>query len=223
MLKLIKKLIKLIKEGHPNSYRYQSNWAKRYINSRDNLYSDSWGKIDCYNSGLGDYRKISMDIRTFANPYPKEVVDLGCLDGKWSIELAKYFHKVHCVDLTDELHSLLATKLKDKMGIFYKTSGNELRGFEEKSVDLIFSMDSLVRCPLSDIKNYFKDFFRILRGGGAIYLHLPCKEKPRSVSKGFTSISIIEIESLLLKTGFVKIEIDLEILEHGIIVKGYKI
>jgi hypothetical protein len=35
--------------------------------------------------------------------------------------------------------------------------------------------------------------------------------------------SIIEIESLLLKTGFVKIEIDLEILEHGIIVKGYKI
>ena len=82
-------------------------------------------------------------------------------------------------------------------------------------------MDSLVKCPLSDIKNYFKDFFRILRG--AIYLHLPCNEKPRSVSKGFTSISIIEIEALLFKAGFVKIEIDLKILEHGIIVKGYKI
>ena len=108
------------------------------------------------------------------------------------------------------------------MVLFYKTSGNELYGFEKKSVDLIFSMDSLVRCPLSDIENYFKDFFRILRDCGAIYFHLPCNEKPRSVSKGFTSISIIEIKSLFLNVGFVGIEIDLETLEHGVIVKGYK-
>lgn len=222
MLKFISKLLKILREGHPNSYRYQRKWAKRYIKARDNSYSDSWGKVDCYNPGLGDYRKISMDIKTFANPYPREVIDLGCLDGKWSMELAKYFHKVHCVDLTDELKSVLVTKLKDKMGIFYKTSGNELYGFEKKSVDLIFSMDSLVRCPLSDIENYFKDFFRILRGGGVIYLHLPCNEKPKSVSKGFTSISIIDIKSLLLNIGFVGIEIDLETLEHGVIVKGYK-
>lgn len=176
MLKFINKLIKILREGHPNSYRYQRNWAKRYINSKDNLYSDSWGKVGCYNPGLGDYRKISMDIRTFSIPYPKEVLDLGCLDGKWSIELAKYFHKVHCVGLTDTLHSLLAAKLKDKMGIFYKTSGNELHGFEQKSIDLIFSMDSLVRCPHSDIINYFKEFFRILRVGGlSIYIYLVMK------------------------------------------------
>ena len=171
MLKFISNLLKILREGHPNSSRYQRKWAKRYIKSRDNSYSDSWGKVDCYNPGLGDYRKISIDIKNFANPYPKDVIDLGCLDGKWSIEHAKYFHKVHCVDLTDELKSVLVTKLKDKMGSFYKTSGNELNGFEKKSVDLIFSMDSLVRCPLSDIKIYFKEFFRILRGGQFIYIY----------------------------------------------------
>ena len=159
-----------------------------------------------------------MELETSANPYPKEVIDLGCLDGKWSIELAKYFHKVHCVDLTDELKSMITIKLKDKMGLFYKTKGNELDGFENRSVDVIFSMDSLSRCRRGDIKKYFKEFFRILRWAGSIYIHLPCNEKPRSASMGFTSISIIEIKSWLLEVGFVVKEIDQETLEHGIIV-----
>jgi ubiquinone/menaquinone biosynthesis C-methylase UbiE len=222
MLKFISKIYKYIKEGHPNSYRYQRNWAKRYIKSGDLLYSDHWGKVNYYNPGLGDYRKISTDIRILANPYPKEVIDLGCLDGKWSVELAKCFSKVHCVDLTDELHLSLAAKLNDKMGKFYKTQGNELHGFQSKSIDLIFSIDSLVRCPKSDIIDYLKEFFRVLRSGGGCYLHLPCSEKPRSVSKGFTSISISEIESWLQIVGFVKIEIDIETLEHGVIVKCCK-
>jgi ubiquinone/menaquinone biosynthesis C-methylase UbiE len=218
----LNKIIKFLLEGSPNSYRYQRAWAKRYLKSNDNKYSDHWGLVDSYNHLLGDYKKISNDLMNFPNCNTIQVIEIGSLDGKWSVELAKYFHKVHCVDLTNTLSLLLRNKLKDKMGIFYKTKGNELYGFSSDSVDLIFSMDSLVRCPKNDINKYFIEFYRVLKFNGSIMLHLPCNEKLRSVSKGFTSITCLEIKNMLELLYFRDIKYDLKTLEHGVIVTAFK-
>ena len=125
----INKFLNSLIYGDQNSYRFQRRWAKRYLNSNLDNYSNLWGSIEKYNPGLGDYKKISKDIIKYSCPNSKEVIDIGCLDGKWSVELAKHFHKVHCVDLTDLLYDLLREKLNDKMGVFYKTKGYELDGF----------------------------------------------------------------------------------------------
>ena len=103
------------------------------------------------------------------------------------------------------------------MGKFYKTKGNELNGFRFGRVDLIFSMNSLVRCPKIDIKKYLIEFYRVLRPNGSIYLDLPCNEMPRSVSNGFTSISRSEIFSMRKDIKF-----DLITLKHGIILTAFK-
>ena len=83
-------------------------------------------------------------------------------------------------------------------------------------------MDSLVRTPKNDIIRYLEDFFRVLKVGGFIYLHLPSDIKPLSVSKGFTSFSHKEIEPIVEKIGFENIIFDFETLEHGILLIASK-
>lgn len=110
-------------------------------------------------------------------------LDVGCLDGKWAVVLAKHFAKVHLTDLTDQLKGILSEKLGQKMGYFHKTKGDELSGFADETIDFIFSMDSLVRAPKKSIFNYFSEFYRTLNKGGIIYIHLPVIEKPRCIAK----------------------------------------
>jgi ubiquinone/menaquinone biosynthesis C-methylase UbiE len=214
----MKKIINVVKKLNPNTYKYQKLWAKRFIDSKNNLYSDEWGKIDSDNPGLGDYRKIQKKIKLLNS---NKCIDIGCLDGKWSMELAKYYDKVICVDLTDRLSILLKSKLLDKF-FFYKTKGNELNGINTNTIDLIFSMDSLVRCPKIDINKYLIEFYRVLKVNGSIILHLPCNEKLKCISKGFTSITCFEIKNMLKLQNFKNIKFDLKTLNHGLIVTAFK-
>ena len=212
-----------ILNGSPNSYRYQRNWAKRFINSKSDDYSNTWGVVDSFNPGLGDYKKISNDIVEFSRLFKEgECLDVGCLDGKWATVLARYFTKVNLVDLTDLLVPLLTSKLGAKMGKFYKTKGNELNGFNDRSIDFIFSLDTLVRTPKKDIFNYFLEFYRVLKESGICYIHLPVIEKPRCVSKSFTSLTLAEIQENLTKCGFVSLEFDMNTLNHGVIIRAIK-
>jgi ubiquinone/menaquinone biosynthesis C-methylase UbiE len=218
-----KKLYLKIKNGNPNSFRYQKNWAKRFINSGRDDFSNEWGAVNKINPRLGDYTKVAEDITKFGQKFTNgECLDVGCLDGKWATVLANSFSKVHLTDLTDLLVDHLSLKLQDKMGRFYKTRGDELKGFDPESIDFVFSMDSLVRAPKKSIFNYFSEFHRILRHGGLIYIHLPVVEKPRCVSKGFTSLKVEEIGSKLKYIGFTGIAFDMETLEHGAIVCATK-
>lgn len=161
--------------------------------------------------------KISIDVHNLSLLYSQNVIEIGSLDGKWSNQLSNSFQKVYCVDFTNLLKPLLKIKLKIKMGKFYNPKCNELIGFRSSSLDLIFSMDSLVRCLKIDIKKYLIEFYRVLRPNGSIYLHLPCNQMPRSVSKGFTSISRSEIFSIRKDIKF-----DLITLKHGIILTAFK-
>jgi SAM-dependent methyltransferase len=223
-LTYIKRIFYRIKNGSPNSLRYQTKWSSRFINSQNEDYSNEWGYVDKVNPGLGDYIKISKEITEYGNNFNEGIcLDLGCLDGKWSVILAKSFSKVCLVDLTDLLVNILSSKLGTKMGTFYKTKGDELLGFENEAIDFIFSMDSLVRAPRESIFNYFSEFHRVLKYNGIIYIHLPVIEKPSCITRGFTNLTIGEIEIKLNQIGFSSIELDMDTLVHGVIVHATKI
>jgi ubiquinone/menaquinone biosynthesis C-methylase UbiE len=182
--------------------------------------SNRWGYIDKYNPGLGDYAKIK-DI-LIAKCSNKSTLDLGCLDGKWSEVIIKNASSLTLVDLGDDLLPLLKKKLGDEFN-FYKTKGNELSGVDENSIDLIFSMDSLVRVPnKSYISDYFSEFNRVLRSGGELFIHLPCHEIYGSKIAGFTKLSFEDIRILCELNNFKIIDLNKKILEHGIMLSAIK-
>lgn len=153
----------------------------------------------------------------------KTVLELGCLDGKWS----KYFFgkakDVILVDLDKRIENILRKKFPQAKFLFYLTRGNELSGIATNSVDFIFSMDSLVRCPKSYIYLYIREFRRILTKNGKILVHLPCSDSINSRERRFVKISGKEIINCCNNEGFINSELDFDTIAHGCLLKvNYK-
>jgi ubiquinone/menaquinone biosynthesis C-methylase UbiE len=135
--------------------------------------------------------------------------------------MAPHAKFITLVDLSDEL---LPT-LKKKIGKFnfYKTKGDELLGINSNSIDFIFSMDSLVRVPnLNYLRNYFSEFKRILTPQGEILIHLPCNQISGCRMRGFTRLSLAEIKEICHINDFIIKDLNMKILEHGILLSASK-
>ena len=125
------------------------------------------------------------------------------------------------VDLDNSIEPVLKRKFGNDIR-FYQTLGQELHGISDESIDVVFSMDTLVRCRRSIIYSYFKEFSRVLKKDGEIYIHLPCDSIEGSVQRMFTPLSLREIEKLSEKNFLVDLLIDTTTLEHGVMVKAKK-
>tara|TARA_B100000780_G_scaffold273742_1_gene237709 strand:+ start:4476 stop:5249 length:774 start_codon:yes stop_codon:yes gene_type:complete len=187
-LKLKRYLLNLMGITH-NSLVEQNQWSKDYLMSDDkDGFSNRWGIINQNDKLLGDYRIVLEKITVLSNSL-NCVLEIGSLDGKWSEVLIKNFKSVSLIDLNEELLPILKKKFGKKFD-FYTTSGNELNQIENESIDLIFSMDSLVRLPSKlFILDYFWEFKRVLKHKGEVYVHLPCNSKKYCIENGFTDVS----------------------------------
>ena len=203
--------------GKPNSLNYQNKWSKFYLKSDDKEnFSFGWGKIDQYNEGLGDYRIVLKKIISMSESFDS-ILEIGCLDGKWSEVLVEHFDEVHLMDLNDKLLPILDKKFGNNFR-FHTTNGNELKSLDDDSIELIFSMDSLIRVPNKKyILDYFNEFKRVLKKQGEVYVHLPCNSKKGCIKKGFTDISKSEILNFSEMVGLKLIELDEQTLDHGIL------
>lgn len=117
------------------------------------------------------------------------VLEVGSLSGKWTQYMLNA-KKIIAVDINNYFVEFLKNKFKNAPNIdFYITTGHELNGIAENSVDLIFSIDTMIRIKEKYIRNYIKEISKVLVVGGVAILHLPNKELPMSKSFGFTSLT----------------------------------
>ncbi len=205
-----------------NSVKYQKEyWAGELLKSGTEAGAHCAYRFDapdCQDSRLGDYEKIIKEY-LLPNINGARVLEIGCLGGKWS----KYFFgrasEVTLVDLDGRVGEFLRRQfLKEKFG-FYVTKGYELYGIADKSIDFIFSMDSLGRCPKKYLKSYLREFARVLDKDGKVLVHLPCVESPMSVEKNFVKLSKKEIEAACRKNGWSRFELDFNTIKHGVLLK----
>ncbi len=211
----------------PNTPFFQkTHWRDEILNydiNIERLYGYDWGDPNEAETReldgriLGNYLKIKNDYLT---PMINDctVLEIGSCGGKWTQYMLNAQHII-CVDLNDEFFNYIKGHIPCDNITFYKTSGNELAGIENHSVDFIFSMDTFVRIPKKSIFDYFKEFARVLRPGGKICLHLPCNDIPGSVERKFIDLSGGEIKTLCISNGFKDYDIDEQTIKHGIILK----
>lgn len=228
LLKRARDLYHFIKKQHKaclyNNLPFQrSHWKEelaRYDWNLERLYGYEWGDPEDPNDRWGNYLEVKNRILSILNP-EKTILEIGSLGGKW----IQYFLKaknIVCVDINELGFEYIRKKLPYDKITFYLTKGDELKGIKDNSVDIVFSMDTLVRCPKRIIYSYIKEAWRVLSSCGQIFLHLPCKEIKGSGDKAFVGLTLKEIINCCKKNAFEIIRIDKEIIKHGVILQAAK-
>lgn len=180
-------------------------------------------KPEAVDPTYGNYRMIKDILLSKVHPQ-KTILEVGCFSGKWTQYLMG-FGRVIGVDLDDSSGTYLKELFNNNPKFsFYKTAGNELKGIPDKSVNIIFSVDSLVRAPKNCIRDYFREFSRVLvPGTGEIMIHLPNWNTTLSKRLCFTKITSKNIFNFLRDNGFTDCSIENEIIFHGSLVFARKV
>ncbi|MBI4308992.1 MAG: class I SAM-dependent methyltransferase [Candidatus Omnitrophica bacterium] len=206
-----------------NVFSQKQHWQEelaKYDWTSDKLFGYAWGDPESPKSHLGNYLEIKNRLVGQLTP-GMVVVEIGSLGGKWTQYLLPA-QEIVCVDINDLGFDYIRRKLPHPHIRFYLTKGDELRGIADGAVDLIFSMDSLVRVPKKFLANYFKEFYRVLKPSGKIFIHLPCLSQAESRRRVFVDLTLAEIEHLCRVNRFHGISIDQNVLTHGVMVEAVK-
>lgn len=213
----------------PNTIAHQRDYWRGVLNAEvqharaTGSWSDlgkSWGDpesvqaVDSLGRSLGDYATVLRRLRGLVTT-GSDVVEIGSYGGKWTRYLLHARH-LWCVDLQGE--SLMALSLRfgpTPNATFYCTPGDDLADVPTSSVDLVFSMDSLVRTPLDAIASYLAEFYRVSRVGGHVLVHLPWDDSPGSRERNFTRLSRPWLLAHISQ--FRRADLDETTLKHGLL------
>lgn len=200
-------------------WHWKNELAKYNWNSAK-LFGYDWGDPENANDRWGNYLEIKNRMLSHITPTTC-VLEIGSLGGKWTQYLL-HARQIICADINELGFEYIKKKLPCDNTKFYLTKGDELHGIDDGTVDFVFSLDTLVRVPKKFIRRYFAEAYRVLKPGGIIFLHLPCTQKPVSRAKGFTRLSLKEIERYCQESNFENMVIDKNIIIHGIILQACK-
>jgi SAM-dependent methyltransferase len=145
------------------------------------------------------------------------IIDLGCLTGKWIGHLIPYAEEIICVDLIDDGFWYIKNRYQNQecKFKFYITKGNELEGTDTDSVDLIFSIDSLMRTPIASIDEYFVEFSRVMKKGSTLCLHLAAENSGIPETKNMPILSEEHIKGLCDSNNLEFVKLDSSVLNLG--------
>tara|TARA_S200000501_G_C20682540_1_gene681429 strand:+ start:140 stop:829 length:690 start_codon:yes stop_codon:yes gene_type:complete len=209
--------------GYYNTHYMQKKWTEIAIKNDQRGLPRAWGKQLDKEDVLGDYLKI-RDEFLLPKIINKTVLELGCLDGKWSKHIVPNAKHTFLVDLSKDILPVLLKEIKSNRNnfTFYETKGNELQGISNKTIDFIFCIDTLVRVGRNSIRKYFSEFKRVLKEDGKMLIHLPCNAQELSVNNHFTNLSLNEIKKFQYENSFNDFHIDTKTINHGVLLKyGY--
>lgn len=181
----------------------------------------AWGDPERADDPLGNYRQVREWLRE-ALAGASCVLEIGSYGGKWTRYLLEV-PRVICVDLFAEAFEVLRRRFGDRPNlVWYQTAGDELAGIASASVDVVFSMDTLVRAPRGSVRRYLAEISRVLSPGGRLLLHLPCQEIPFCRRKGFTPLSRRWTLETARASGIEVEALDDRTLRHGVLVRARK-
>jgi len=102
----------------------------------------------------------------------KCVLDLAAGHGRNSSKLLKYADGLIIVDINQECIDFCKERFRgDQKITFLKNDGLTLAGIEDESISLVYSFDSMVHFDNEVIKEYLKEFQRILTPSGSCFCH----------------------------------------------------
>jgi len=127
---------------------------------------EEWNASEEWKQGLID------DVLTRWIPDGGVALEIGPGAGRWSEPLAARTSRLVLVDVSERPLELCRRRFAGDTGIEYVlSSGNDLPGVEDASIDAVWSFDVFVHLAPSDQAGYLEEIARVLRPGGVAVLH----------------------------------------------------
>ena len=196
-------------------------------------YGDQWGDPSLTTLGylwqkLRHGEKIPGNLAKmrarYVEPYVTEdtvALEIGGGGGRWTRYLLPA-REVIVVDLNPEFFEYIESRFPEAAGKlrFYETSGYELGGIEDESVDFVFSFGTFVHIDPEGIDAYLGEIRRVLRPGAIASIHYGDRTKKFFAGRppdfaGFSDMSAEKMEGFAAGHGFELREHDRASLNHS--------
>ena len=196
-------------------------------------YGDQWGDPDVTTLGylwqkLRQRKRLPGNLgkmrARYLEPYvtPETVaLEIGAGGGRWTRYLLRA-REVIVVDLNGEFFRYIESRFPEEAGKlrFYETSGYELGGVEDESVDFVFSFGTFVHIDPEGIDAYLSEIWRVLRPGGIATIHYADRTKKFFAGRpsdfaGFSDMNAEKMEGFAAGHGFEVREHDRTSLNHS--------
>ena len=204
-------------------------------NDEDGHYGDHWGdptlsslrfhlrRLRGDKPSPGNLAKV---VKRYLRPHvtPDAVVlEIGPGGGRWTQFLVGA-REVVLVDLNAQFFRYLRKRFRRhrRKLRFYQTSGYELGGIDDGSIDFVFSFGTFVHIEPEGIGEYLGEIARVLRSGGTGTIQYADRTKPfiQAVPDfgGFSDMNAPRMEGLVADHGLEIVEHDRKLLDHSNVV-----
>ena len=150
----------------PNIDQNLQQWGKNYDWSQaGDEWSQPWG-------GAAKQWRGCLLPRVERFLPASSILEIAPGFGRWTQFLARHCDRLIGVDLNPNCVEACTQRFADSAHLrFYENDGKSLNMVSDNSIDLIFSVDSLVHAEADVIDAYLTQFNRILRPEGAAFIH----------------------------------------------------
>jgi SAM-dependent methyltransferase len=141
--------------------------------NRDQWMSWDWSSLgEEWNESPDWKQSLIDDVLLPTIPTGGTAVEIGAGGGRWSEVLVARAQRTILVDVTPAVLELCRERLGERDDVEYRvSSGCDLPGVEDGSVDAIWSFDVFVHVAPVDQAGYLDEIARVLRPGGVAAIH----------------------------------------------------
>jgi SAM-dependent methyltransferase len=149
-----------------------------------------WNVEDFFATGVAEIGNVMRAAERLGLPKSrKTALDFGCGIGRLTQPLADHFEQVHGLDVSPAMLDLAAQhNRKGDRCRYHWNPEPALRGFTDRSADLIYSKITLQHIPPRHVRRYLIEFMRVLADGGLLIFQLPGKPLCGRVVSVFRSL-----------------------------------
>ncbi|MCU1348835.1 MAG: Methyltransferase type 11 [Acidobacteria bacterium] len=174
-------------------------------------FGDRWGDPETF--------EPLLQVRgRFLEPYVEEgmtVLEIGSGGGRWTRYLARAGHLV-AVELNAEAFDYLGHRFPELRITPYLTTGSEMHGVADASIDFVFTFDVFVHLEPEVIGAYLHEIARVLRPGAAAVVHYGDIRKDIALhNPGFSRRTRAAMETLIARTPLRIVDHDETIMFHS--------
>jgi SAM-dependent methyltransferase len=159
-------------ETPPNVQGNRAYWSKYAWPEGGDEWSRPWGSTEAmWDSSI--MPRLAPVLRRVAGAVKVgHIVEIACGHGRVSRYLRPLCERLTCVDIVPACVAATRVIFEGDAGVeVHETDGMRLACALDASIDLVFSWDSLVHADITVMRSYVGEARRVLRVGGAAFLH----------------------------------------------------
>lgn len=151
--------------------------AMFYILTTAGKENGGWDPVEFFSHGKREIDEVIswLDNQDFRGRHHRRALDFGCGIGRLTQSLADYYGHVDGVDVSAEMIRQAQAHIgrKARRCSFYVNQRPDLKLFDDRTYDLIYTVIVLQHMPNSLQKGYIQEFIRLIVDDGVAVFQLP--------------------------------------------------